>query len=213
MASTLKAEARNGSTKGDRNKLRAQGKVPAVVYGKKVSQTSIAIDQKELLALLKINPHAIIELDVPEVGKQPVMINEIQRDYITRQLLHIDFHQINMDEPVNTTVRLDFVGDPAGVQAGGILQIQRHEIDIRCLPTQIPSSIPVDINGLEVGENMFVSQIQVPSHVEMKTDANDVVATILSPQKAEPETSPSEPIEVADTAVAKTEAEKAEEPV
>ncbi|GLI10252.1 50S ribosomal protein L25 [Paenibacillus tyrfis] len=188
MATSLKAEARTGRTKSDRNRLRAEGKVPGVVYGKKVTQTPIAIDQKELLALLKTNPHAVIDLDVPQFGKQPVMINEVQRDALSRQLLHVDFHQINMDEPVQTTVRLEYIGDPEGVKVGGILQIQHHEIEIRCLPQQIPASVEVDVSGLEIGQSMLVSELKLPEGVEVKTDVHDVLATILTPQKeAEPE--------------------------
>ncbi|MCM3273460.1 50S ribosomal protein L25 [Paenibacillus elgii] len=188
MATSLKAEARTGRTKGDRNRLRAEGKVPGVVYGKKVTQTPIAIDQKELLALLKTNPHAVIDMDIPQFGKQPVMINEVQRDALSRQLLHVDFHQINMDEPVQTTVRLEYIGDPEGVKVGGILQIQHHEIEIRCLPQQIPSSVEVDVSGLEIGQSMLVSELKLPEGVEVKTDVHDVLATILTPQKeAEPE--------------------------
>ncbi len=188
MATSLKAEARTGRTKGDRNRLRAEGKVPGIVYGKKVTQTPIAIDQKELLALLKTNPHAVIDMDVPQFGKQPVMINEVQRDALSRELLHVDFHQINMDEPVQTTVRLEYIGDPEGVKAGGILQIQHHEIEIRCLPQHIPASIEVDVSGLEIGQSMLVSELKLPEGVEVKTDEHDVLATILTPQKeAEPE--------------------------
>jgi len=211
MSATLKAEARHIGTKGERKRLRAEGKVPGVVYGKKVSQTPIVLDQKELTALLKVNPHAVIELDVPEYGKQPVMINEIQREGLSRQLLHVDFHQINMDEPVNTTVRLDYIGEPAGVQAGGILQIQRHELEVRCLPTQIPDSIEVDVSVLDIGENLLVSSLKLADSIEIKTDEHDVLATILTPQKAEDVEAVEES---ADQAEASAEAEdKSEEPV
>lgn len=207
MATSLKAEARTGRTKGDRNRLRAEGKVPGIVYGKKVTQTTIAIDQKELLALLKTNPHAVIDMDVPQFGKQPVMINEVQRDALSRELLHVDFHQINMDEPVQTTVRLEYIGDPEGVKVGGILQIQHHEIEIRCLPQHIPSSIEVDVSGLEIGQSMLVSELRLPEGVEVKTDEHDVVATILTPQK---EAEPEEEAPAAQAGNAAETAEKAE---
>lgn len=207
MATSLKAEARTGRTKSDRNRLRAEGKVPGVVYGKKVTQTPIAIDQKELLALLKTNPHAVIDLDVPQFGKQPVMINEVQRDALSRQLLHVDFHQINMDEPVQTTVRLEYIGDPEGVKVGGILQIQHHEIEIRCLPQRIPASIEVDVSGLEIGQSMLVSELRLPEGVEVKTDEHDVLATILTPQK---EAEPEEEAPAAQAGNAAETAEKAE---
>lgn len=187
MAVTMMAEERNLGTKSERKGLRAKGKIPAVLYGTKVNSTPIAIAEKDLLALLRSNRHAIIEMDVPQAGKQPVMITEIQRDPISKSVLHVDFHQINMDEPVTTTVRLDFTGESVGVQAGGILQIQHHEIDIRCLPGDIPASIQVDISQLEVGANILVSELQVPASIEIKTDLNDVLATVLLPQKAEEE--------------------------
>ncbi|CAG7652067.1 General stress protein CTC [Paenibacillus solanacearum] len=203
MSTVMKAEVRTSSTKGERKQLRAQGKVPGVVYGKKVPQTAISIDQKELLAVLKSNPHAIIDMDVPQAGKQPVMISEVQRDPLSRQLLHVDFHQINMDEPVNTTVRLEFTGDPVGVQTGGILQIQRHEVDIRCLPNQIPSVIQVDVSKLEIGENLLVSELALAGNIELKSDPHDVLATILLPQKeAEPEAADEEPAAKAEAAEA-----------
>lgn len=208
MATTLKAEARTGRTKGDRNRMRAQGKVPGIVYGKKVTQTPIAIDQKELVSLLKTNPNGIIEMDVPGFGKQPVMINEVQRDVFNRQPLHVDFHQINMDEPVSTTVRLEFIGDPAGVQAGGILQIQNHEIEVRCLPQDIPAALQVDIAALEIGENILVSELKLPANVEVKADESDVLVTILLPQKeVEAEDEVSEPAAKVEGAFEKEEEE------
>lgn len=183
MEAALKAEARTAKTKSERKGLRAKGKIPAVVYGTKINNIPIVIDEKELSALLRTNPHAIIQLDVPGAGMQPVMINEVQRDPILRDLIHVDFHQINMDEPVTTTVRLDFVGDAVGVRMGGILQIQHHEIEIRCLPKQIPASIEVDVSGLEIGSSLLISDLRVDSSIEIKSMANDVLVTILAPQK------------------------------
>jgi len=185
MEAALKAEARTAKTKSERKGLRAKGKIPAVVYGTKVNNMPIVIDEKELSALLRTNPHAIIQLDVPGAGMQPVMINEVQRDPILRDLIHVDFHQINMDEPVTTTVRLDFVGDAVGVRMGGILQIQHHEIEIRCLPKQIPASIEVDVSGLEIGSSLLISDLKTDSSIEIKSMANDVLVTILAPQKEE----------------------------
>jgi large subunit ribosomal protein L25 len=192
MAITMRAEARKNGTKSERKALRAKGKIPGVLYGSKVTSTPIAIDEKELMALLRTNPHAIIEMELPQLGKQPVMINEVQRDNISRNVLHVDFHQINMDEPVVTTVRLEFVGEPAGVVAGGMLQIQHHEIEVRCLPVHIPAVIEVDISHLVVGTNIHVSELKVPDTIEIKTEGDHVLAAVLAPQKdaAEAEDAP-----------------------
>ncbi|NHN35080.1 50S ribosomal protein L25 [Paenibacillus agricola] len=185
MVLALKAEARKGATKSERKGLRSNGKIPGVIYGSKMSSKPIAVDEKELLNLLRKSPNAIIQLEVPDFGKQPVMINEVQRHAISRSVLHVDFHQINMNEPVTAMVRLDFLGEAAGVQAGGILQVQLHEISVRCLPDDLPSSIEVDVSELEVGSNMLVSELKVSSKIEIKTDENDVLVTILAPQKDE----------------------------
>lgn len=184
MALTLKADERQGTTKSEIKQLRAKGKIPGVVYGKKTGNLVIAIDQKELLALLRKNPHAIIEMELPNGGgKQPVMMNELQRDKVNRELLHVDFHQISMDEPVKTVVALDFVGEAEGAKEGGIVQVQLHELEIRCLPQHIPDTIPVDISGLGLGDNLLVNQIAVPEEIEVKSDPNELIVTVLAPQK------------------------------
>jgi large subunit ribosomal protein L25 len=191
MTLTLTAEARKETTKSDIKQLRYKGKIPGVIYGKKIPSTVISIDEKALQALLRKNPHAIIEMGMPDGSKQPVMINELQRGKVNRELLHVDFHQINMDEPVKTVVTLEFIGEAEGVKEGGIMQIQLHDLEIRCLPNQIPSSIRVDISHLGLGENMLVSQISAPAGIEVKSDPNDLILTVLAPQKeAEAEETP-----------------------
>ncbi|SFM31916.1 large subunit ribosomal protein L25 [Paenibacillus sp. 1_12] len=210
MVIALKAEARKGTTKSERKGLRSNGKIPGVIYGSRIISKSIAIDEKQLLALLRSHPNAIVEMDVPELGKQSVMINEVQRDALSKHVVHVDFHQINMNEPVTATVRLDFHGDSIGVREGGILQIQHHEISIRCLPDDLPESIEVDISELEVGKNILVSELKVSSKLEIKTDEHDVLVSILAPQKAEEETEaePADASGAAAAADAKAEDEK-----
>lgn len=183
MVATLKAESRDGMTKSEVKKLRAEGKVPAVVYGKKVGARSIFVDAKELLALLKANPNAVMEMDIPGTGKHPVMIHGIQRDKVSRDWLHVDFRQVNMDEPVCTSVPLEFVGEPTGVKEGGMMQVQLHELEIRCLPHLIPSAVHVDVSGLELGDTLLVQDIALPDGIEMKSDPEAVVVTLLAPQK------------------------------
>jgi large subunit ribosomal protein L25 len=187
MTITLKAEPRDTKTKGELRKLRNQGKIPGVVYGKKAGLKQIAIEQRELLPLLKHNRHAIVEMDIPQAGKQPVMISEVQRDKLTGELLHIDFHQINMDEPVRTVVAIEFEGEAAGAKEGGIFQVQKHEIEIRCLPQNIPNVIKVDVSGLAIGESILVGDIQLPDGIELKSDPNELLATVLAAQKEETE--------------------------
>ncbi|PYI50218.1 50S ribosomal protein L25 [Paenibacillus flagellatus] len=188
MDTLLKAEIRSDRvTKSDLKQMRDHGKVPAVVYGKKVPSTPIVIDEKQLAAVLRRNPHSIIEMDIPEVGKHPVMISGMQRDSIQRHLLHIDFHQINMDEPVRTTVALEFTGESPAQKEGGVLTAVLHEVEVRCLPNHLPTAIAVDISGLQLGESFLAKDLRLPPEIELKTDENAVLATILVPQKASEE--------------------------
>ncbi|RKN65743.1 50S ribosomal protein L25 [Paenibacillus ginsengarvi] len=185
MKTTLKAESRDGNvTKSELNQMRERGKVPGVVYGKKVASTPIAIDEKELHALLKHNQHSIVQMDIPGRGAFPVMINGVQRDSLKRSVLHIDFHQINMDEPIRATVGLEFTGESPAQREGGVLTALLHEVEVRCLPSRLPGAIEVDISGLELGGSFLAKDLQLPPEVELKTDENSVLATILVPQKA-----------------------------
>ncbi|WP_274648407.1 50S ribosomal protein L25 [Paenibacillus humicola] len=184
MAISFKAQSRTVGSRSELNRMRREGVVPGVIYGKKLDEPiAVGVSEKELLALLRTHPHALIELDVPGSGKQPVMMTEVQRDSLTRNVLHIDFHQVNMNEAVRTPVRLDFVGDSRGVREGGILQPMLTEIEISCLPNQIPEAIEADVSGLGIGENLLVSDLKLPEGVTTRLDADQVVVTVLVPQK------------------------------
>jgi large subunit ribosomal protein L25 len=184
MTKTLKAESRDSLSKSEVKAKRREGKIPAVVYGKKIHATALLIDQKELMALLRSNRHAIVDIEVPGGGTQQAILSDVQRDKVTRELLHVDFHQINMDEPVKTTVPLEFVGEAIGVKEGGMLQVVLHELEIRCLPNDIPTALQVDVAKLTLGDSILVSGLQVKAGIEVKTDPEQPVVTVLAPQKA-----------------------------
>ncbi|WP_219834709.1 50S ribosomal protein L25 [Paenibacillus sp. R14(2021)] len=184
MAIPFQAEARTTGTQGDLRKLRQSGIIPGVVYGTKLGKPmTVSVSEKELLALLRSHPHALLELDIPGAGKQPVMLTGVQREPLSRAVLHIDFHQVNMNESIKTSVRLDMVGDAEGVREGGILQAMLHELEIHCLPNQIPDAIEVDVAQLGIGENLLIGDLRLPSGVTTRVDAEQVVVTILAPQK------------------------------
>jgi large subunit ribosomal protein L25 len=199
MQTMLKAESRSGNaTKSELRQMREQGKIPAVVYGKKVPSTPIAIDAKELNAFLKSNPHSIIEMDVPGQGRFPVMLHGLHRDSLDRSLLHVDFQQINMDEPIRTTVALEFTGESPAQREGGVLTVVQHEVEVRCLPQHLPSVIHADISGLGLGDSLMAGDLKLPPEIELKTDDNAVLATILVPQKGTAEADEAKPAEASD---------------
>lgn len=184
MAIAMNADQRTVTTKGELRQLRLQGKIPGVIYGKQLTDSAqVIVDGKELQALLRSQPNAVLEINIPSQGKTSVMISEIQRDALSRQVLHVDFHQINMNENVRANVRIHAEGDSQGVREGGILQLILHELEVQCLPGNIPDAISVDISTLDIGGSILVSDLQLPEGVEIFVDLDQVVATILAPQK------------------------------
>lgn len=188
MTASLQVNERPDLTKSQRKRMRAEGFVPGNVYGKSLASISVSVNKKDVAQVLKSNPNGVIQMTLPQDGgKQPVMIQQIQKDPISGELLHIDFHKIQMDEPVKSMVSIEIVGEAKGVKEGGILQTQAHELEVKCLPDKIPSSLKIDVHELEVGGNLTVSHITVPEGVEILSDDNEVVVTVLAPQKNEEE--------------------------
>ncbi|MFC5470405.1 50S ribosomal protein L25 [Cohnella suwonensis] len=184
MTATLQAQAREATTKGELRRIRDAGRIPGVVYGKGLSSpASIEVDAKELASLLRGHSHAVLEMDVPGSGVQPVMLSDLQRDPISRKVLHIDFHRIDMNEKISTVARVDVFGVSPGEKEGGMLQLILHEVEIECYPKDIPEVIKIDVGSLELGEHLTVADLKLPEEVEATQDPDTVVIAVLAPQK------------------------------
>ncbi len=184
MSTTLQVQAREVSSRSDLRRIRASGQVPGVIYGKGLDAPSIiSLDAKQLSAMLRSHPHAVMEIDVPGVGKHPVMMADLQRDSLSGQVLHIDFRRINMNEKITAPARLEITGTSPGEKEGGMLQIVLHEIEIECYPKDIPDFIAVDVSGLQIGENLAISDLKLPAGVVAAQDPESVIIAVLAPQK------------------------------
>jgi large subunit ribosomal protein L25 len=184
MNKTLQVQQREVSSRGHLRQIRSEGKVPGVVYGKGMSgPTNISIDAKDLMVMLRSHPYAVVEMDVPGAGKLPVMMTEMQRDPLTQQIMHIDFHLINMNEKITTSTRLEIRGTSPGEQEGGMLQLVQHEIEIQCYPSDIPEHLSVDVSTLEIGHHLSISDLTLPAGVETSQDPTTVIVSIIAPQK------------------------------
>lgn len=188
MALKLNTQERTDTKKSKAKQLRNQGDVPGIVYGKKLKSTTISVSEKELIALLKEDPNVIIDMDVPNEGQATVMVSSMQRDKLTRQILHIDFIQVDMKQEISTNVKLEFEGEPVGVKdEDGILQVESREVEVQCLPDDIPNQIVVNISGMHVGDSLTVGDIKIPKKVTLVSDENDIIVNVLHQQKAEEE--------------------------
>ncbi|GIP36334.1 50S ribosomal protein L25/general stress protein Ctc [Paenibacillus sp. J2TS4] len=190
MSASLIVQQRPDLTKSERKRLRQEGFVPGSVYGKTLGSVSVSVNKKELEQLLRKNTHGVIDMTMPDGGKQPVMIQQLQKEPLSGELLHIDFHLIRMDEPVRSMIPVEITGEAQGVKEGGIMQVRAHELEVKCLPRHLPSSIAVDVSGLGIGDNFTVSQLNTPQELEILSEADEVIVSILAPQKNEEEEPP-----------------------
>jgi large subunit ribosomal protein L25 len=182
----LNASIRTSSGKGVARTLRREGKLPAVLYGSDIESVSLAVDTHDIELLLnKISySQALINLKVDngQSFEKMVMIKEIQADPITQNYLHLDFYEVRMDQKITTTVPVEITGVSKGVDAGGTLQIIRRELDVVCLPSQIPDSIVIDISELDMGDSIHVEDIRPEGDLEIPFDVNFTVVTVVSPK-------------------------------
>ena len=159
MSNLLAAEVREDFRRSALNKLRNEGKVPAVVYGKDKETKAIAVDRVELLKLLrKDGRNAIISLEV-NGNRENVMLTDYQTDMISNEILHVDFLLVDMDQELQTKVPVSIVCEAAGVKAGGVIQLDMDELQVTAKPKEIPEVIEIDVSELEIGNSVKVSDI------------------------------------------------------
>lgn len=178
MSNSIQLNERVNLSKSLINLMRKQGQVPAIVYGKDIGSIAVLVNEKELLSTIKQNPRAILNADIPGKGINPVLIQNIQRDPFTHKIVHVDFHQLNMNESMDSNVTIHFFGDPIGVKEGGILQIELHEVMVRCMPDNLLSAFEVDISMLGIGDQLLVTDLSFHKGIEVLSDPSELLVKI-----------------------------------
>lgn len=176
---TLQAENRTALRSAASRRLRRAGKIPAVVYGSK-DPISIIIDEREFRHQFKVvSESQIIRLTV-DGADHDVLIKAYQEDIITGALEHIDFYEIEKGKVLRTNIAVHVHGSAVGVREGGILEHQLHSVEIECLPKDIPEDLSVNVEELEVGHALHVSDIVVPDGVKILNNGDQVVVTVAA---------------------------------
>ncbi|HAF17292.1 MAG: 50S ribosomal protein L25/general stress protein Ctc [Thermacetogeniaceae bacterium] len=188
----LSAQYRERSSKEAVRALRRKGETPAVLYGKGVGNMPIKVSTKELEYILNNNVigSTLIDLDVDKGEKREsylVMCREVQRDPLRRELLHADFFQIELTQEIQTEIPVVLIGEPQGVQKGGILQHMLRGVAVSCLPTKLPEQIEIDISGLDIGEQVTVGDLEAPEGVQILSEPESVIALVVAPTVEEEE--------------------------
>ncbi len=185
QATTLTAEARENAGKGAARAVRREGRVPAVIYGNKEDTVLITIDPLELQQQLK-GPGFFSRVFEIEVGgkKHRVLARDLQVDPVTDRPIHVDFMRFSATTRLNIDVQVIFENheESPGLKRGGVLNVVRHTVEMRCKPDGIPESITVDLTGLDIGDSVHISSIELPEDVELViADRDFTVATIAAP--------------------------------
>ena len=210
----LTAQVRKTLGKGAARSLRRQSLIPAVLYGPDLESTLLSVSQGDLEKATSTASaeNILIDLTITDGESrrnQRAMIRETQVDPVKRTILHVDFLGISMDRQITVEVPVNLVGDPVGVAAGGMLQQVLRSVEISCLPDRIPDTLALDVSSLTMGHSLHVSELQIPEGVELLSDPQLTIATVLAPKKVEEK--PAAPVEGEEVAEAAPETEETEE--
>jgi large subunit ribosomal protein L25 len=184
----LEARSREGRGGKDARALRATGDIPGVIYTSQSGSdgsTPICVNARDLRTAVSGpgGTHAIIDLKIDGGGKaHSVIIKDMQLDPVRDRVIHIDFHEVRLDQPINTVVRVHVEGTPAGVNMGGVFSQPTHELNISVLPTAIPEQITVDVSALEIGGSLRLVDVPLVDGVTFLDDPEStVLATVSAP--------------------------------
>lgn len=185
----LKSEQRDTNTRTAKA-LHRNGMIPAELYGNNVQNMHLSLNQIDFEKVLrKAGESTLIELQLPDGSTRNVLIQDVERHYLSSQPIHVDFYEVKMSEKLTATVQIEFNGESHAVKAlGGTLVKVLSEVEVECLPGDLPHQFDVDISSLNSFEDqILVKDLKVSDKVEIKADPEEVVATVQPPRDVEAE--------------------------
>lgn len=215
----IEAQVRPQMTKGQLNELRRDDQVPAVVYGMGTDSMPLMVDGRILRQILNTGGTNVlldlqVQTDKKKALQETVMFKDIQKDILHHErILHIDFIRISMTDKIEVNVYLNFTGEPAGVQEGGVLSLVAREVTVKCLPGDIPEQFDIDISALGIGDSITAESLKIEGDVELITLQDTTLAQVLAPMAEEEPEPVEEEIEEGEEAAAEepTEEESADD--
>ena len=191
-AVALCAFPRSLSRRGGVKKLRQTGRVPAIIYGRRIPPQNLEVEVKDIEDLLHHSASETVLIDLSVAGDTPTqhlaLLQEVQHNPLSGKVLHVDFHQVAADEKVTVTVPVETVGEAAGVKTGGgVLEHVLFKIKLRGLPKDVPAYVEVDVTKLEIGQAIHLGEIPLPPSVEAVGDKGIPVIAVAAPITEEQE--------------------------
>jgi large subunit ribosomal protein L25 len=185
MSTVLQAKERKEFRHSNLTQLRNEGNIPGVVYGNKIESKAIYLNGPDFIKTIReTGRDAVFSLDV-EGTKHDVVLSDYQADPLKNEITHLDFRAVDMSQEIMADVRVELVGDAAGVKDGGVLQQPVHEISVSAKPNDIPQAVEVDVSNLQVGESITAADIKAGRGYTVNTDDETVIASILAPRQEE----------------------------
>jgi len=186
MSITLKATKREDLTKSNTKKLRHEGFVPGVVYGKAQDSKNIAVDSIAFYKTIRDEGrNAVLSLEIENESPVNVMLQEYQMDSLKDELIHVDFYAVDMSEEINVEVPIRLEGEETVSKNGGVLQQPKYELQVRGKPGTFPEDIVVDVSSLEIGEGLTVADIPENNDYKILDEQEETIVTVVAPDKVE----------------------------
>ena len=187
MEITIKCEKRDQFGKNASRRLRREQKIPAVLYGSKIDSVPLTLDKKDIFSIMKSESgeNTLFSLQYGSVTAN-AMIKMLQKDPVSDELIHVDLIQIAMDEEIRVSVPFELVGSAVGVKSeGGFIDFITREVEIECLPNNIPDEIPVDISELHLNQSLKIEDLPSLEGILYVTDSDQVIVQIQAPTTEE----------------------------
>ncbi|WP_027964448.1 50S ribosomal protein L25/general stress protein Ctc [Halalkalibacillus halophilus] len=184
MSATIQAKERFNFTGSQTKQLRAEGQVPAVVYGKDKEPVSISVEGIDLIKKVREEgKNAVFSLEIENGKSYNAMLYDYQMDALKGELTHIDFYLVDMASEVDVQVSVNVEGESKGEKEGGVLQQTMYEINVRATPGNIPEEISIDASELEIGDSVTVSELKSGKNYEILDEDDNTLVTVLPPQE------------------------------
>ena len=192
-------------------RLRRQGLIPGVLYGRS-DPVAISIGERELRAALgtSAGSHAVLDVQVDGGSAHSAILKDFQRDKVRGTIIHVDLQEVRLDQPIQASVAVTLIGDAVGVREGGVLTQITNEVNVEALPLEIPQHLEADVSELGIGDTLRLSQLDVPENVKLLDDPDETVIASVQLAREEPVEEVEEGEEAEEGAEPETEGDTAE---
>lgn len=182
---SLKVQERTDNKTG--RQLRAEGKIPAILYGKKIKNQALVFDRQKFEEVFEqAGTSSLLDLKIDSEKPVKVIIQDIQFDPVTDQIVHADFYQIKKDEKIKTEIPIEIIGQSPAVEEGGNLIIDKDQLEVECLPDKLVDHFKVDISALKTFDDVIrVKDLAIPKDIELLEEKEEVIATTTPPRTEE----------------------------